>query len=82
MRHDEDNNNDDGNTPLRSRASTETVGGDSIVAGDGYLQSEEGRSFIRYRTSRGRHNFCEDESAAESRPDRAYRSNLWTFSKR
>jgi hypothetical protein len=51
MRREEDNNSDDGNTPshLRSRSSTETVDGDSTVAGDGGLDAEEGRSLVRDR---------------------------------
>jgi hypothetical protein len=49
MRHEGDNNNDDGNTPLQSRASRETVGGDPIIASDDYLKAEKGRPFIRHR---------------------------------
>jgi hypothetical protein len=41
MRRKEDNNSDDGNAPsLRSHASTETVEGDSVVAGNGDLEAE------------------------------------------
>lgn len=49
IQHGEDNNSDDGNTPLRSHASTDTAGDDSAVTGDGDLEAEEGRSFVRHR---------------------------------
>jgi hypothetical protein len=50
MRHEEENNNDDGNTLyLRSRASTEIVDRDSVTANDGGLKVEEGNSDFRLR---------------------------------
>jgi len=46
----EDNSSDDSNTPSsRSPASTEILDDDSAVAGDGNLEAEEGRSFVRHR---------------------------------
>jgi len=45
----EDNSSDDSNTPSRSPASTEILDDDSTVAGDGDLEADEGRSFVRHR---------------------------------
>jgi hypothetical protein len=54
MRNEEDNNSyddrDDVHTPLLcSRTSTEAVGGDSTVAGDGNLEAEKTKSIVRNR---------------------------------
>jgi hypothetical protein len=77
MRHEEENNNDDGNTLyLRSRASTEIVDRDSVAANDGGLEVEEGNSDSRPRRDNDNDNDNDIISVGTSQLRRASQMEL------